>query len=666
MPESDAYLADLLVFAGKGNAVFPVRVNKRPYTEHGFKDATADTGMVRGWWRQFGHPLFAWALPEGQIAVDIDDPTSFAANNLELPATAMQPTRTDGHSHHIYRLTDGDTPPRQLSKPHPGMDFRVGGLGYLVLYDEMRGLLTEPALRADWMVAGGGLRQNGHPAPREVPEVLQLRDDILLALGKLAAAATGLTEVEYRHMLEGWRSGGRLVASDPRRPWEDEQLDQLAAQAEAWDREARVDGAAIRVMVAELNAKIQARKSGDQDEDALPEKWPEAPDPVVYHGLAGDIVTSIMDETEADPVGLLAGLLTIYGTMVGDAGSMHAGGWQHANLFTVQVGPTSAGRKGTTFGNLSEVMGKVERDWGKELMVAGLNSGEGLIRHLKQQPEGHTPRALIYESEFVRLLRVMSWEGNTLSPILRSAWDGVNLGRAVAAKAEVVMSHHVGLLANVTESEVREVFKSSDQANGFGNRFLWIATRRTKLLPKTRPLSPMLEDERLHMLAALQFGREYRTYEWEQDAEKRWNDFYREPEGWGMWGAMTRRRQPTVIRLCLAYTMLNREVRISLKTLEAAIALVNYSERTVAYLFGHSTGNRNADLLLGELRRGGEMDWYTASHGFLRIHKAPEMAEVVRVLRDAGLVTVRTVANNREKGGGRPSRWITAVEGTVH
>jgi hypothetical protein len=42
-----------LRLAQKGNAVFPCDNDKRPFTAHGFKDASTDPDLIRRWWTRW-------------------------------------------------------------------------------------------------------------------------------------------------------------------------------------------------------------------------------------------------------------------------------------------------------------------------------------------------------------------------------------------------------------------------------------------------------------------------------------------------------------------------------------------------------------------------------------------------------------------------------------
>ena len=49
-PDSDAAVDWALAYAACGMAVFPVKADKKPLTEHGLKDATTDEAQIRAWW----------------------------------------------------------------------------------------------------------------------------------------------------------------------------------------------------------------------------------------------------------------------------------------------------------------------------------------------------------------------------------------------------------------------------------------------------------------------------------------------------------------------------------------------------------------------------------------------------------------------------------------
>jgi hypothetical protein len=379
-------------------------------------------------------------------------------------------------------------------------------------------------------------------------------------------------------------------------------------------------------------------------------EWPKPPAEAAYYGLAGDIVKAIAPHTEADPVGLLGTFLTVYGAMVGNSPWMHQGQSQHTNLFVCLVGETSKGRKGTAFGVIKEAFDLAEKGW-EQVLVPGLGSGEGLITYLNTHE--NDPRALIFETEFGRLLTAMAREGSTLSPIVRNAWDGVPLGRQVAdAKhSSTVTKHHVGILANITNVELAQKLTSVDAADGFGNRFLWLAVTRPHLMPFTEPIAHYVARYANQLAKAIEYGSECEQMRFTPEARAYWEVFYgNKPPRAGLLAALTGRREPYVARLAMLYALLDQTNLITPAHMQAAEAIWDYAERSAAYIFGDSTGNRHADALLRALNVHSPITWEDAKK-MLGIYKAADLEDVVNLLERLGRVSRVKVTR---PGGGRP------------
>jgi len=392
--------------------------------------------------------------------------------------------------------------------------------------------------------------------------------------------------------------------------------------------------------------------------------WPEPPDDVAYHGPLGEVVRAVAPHTEADPVGVLGTLLAMAGACLGPRRYIYQGSAQAPNLFVTLVGDSSSGRKGTAGSIAREVMGRAYPGWA-ELIVAGLGSGEGLVAYLKKREKQGEPRALVMESEFGRLLTVMAREGSTLSPMVRDAWDGVPMGRVLARDQDIVPLHHVGVIAHITPVELRQRLTSTDSANGFGNRFLWLAVRRTRLVPF--PVSPA---ERVPAAAIAAIGAAIEDAQgpsevtWSAAARDAWEDLYLaltlEPRV-GLYGSLVARAEAQVVRLALVYALLDRSPVVDTPHLAAATALWRYAERSAAHVFGRSTGNCHADALLRILRDGplGR----EAAKRELGIRTAADLQDAIDLLRQIG--AVETVRVSRA-GGGRPAEVLRLAGVTTH
>jgi hypothetical protein len=372
----------------------------------------------------------------------------------------------------------------------------------------------------------------------------------------------------------------------------------------------------------------------DRQESAL---TPEPPWPVLddaaLQGLAGEIVRAIDPHTEADKVAVLAQLLTMFGCVIGREPHFLVEWTRHpAKLFNVLVGETSKGRKGTSKSTLKRIFEAVDPAFTSNRMKGGLSSGEGLIWQVrdaiydkktdsstKQETEvlvdkGEDDKRLqVTEDEFAQALKVMAREGNILSPIIRQAFDDELLTPLTKNNRITATGSHITIIGHITQSELLKHLSETEMANGFCNRFIFLAVRRSKYLPNPKGLSAehveqmacRLRDrlEQAHATAAA--GPIQRDAE----AEQLWAEVYPALSDGkpGLTGAILGRGECHVMRLALTYALLDGATCIRIEHLQAAMALWDYSETSVRFIFGTATGDKGADRILDALRSQGPM-----------------------------------------------------------
>jgi len=211
--------------------VFPLGLDKRPLTEHGFREATSDLARVAEWWREHPRALIGVAVPDNTIVVDLDTykPEYRHGHGLHLPATTMQETRRSGWQL-FYRT---DRPARQTEgEAAPAVDTRVGGKGYVVAWQPEVLLASLPetwTMAPEWVYDRPPRTKPGSMAP-----AMETRSAILTWLGTIAGRTT-VTAAEYLALLRQARTDGRIVARDSARPWTDEDIGKLAEEAAKWE-----------------------------------------------------------------------------------------------------------------------------------------------------------------------------------------------------------------------------------------------------------------------------------------------------------------------------------------------------------------------------------------------------------------------------------------------
>src|ERR1043165_1861399 len=92
-------------------------------------------------------------------------------------------------------------------------------------------------------------------------------------------------------------------------------------------------------------------------------------------------------------------------------------------------------------------------------------------------------RLLAQEAEFAGVLRAIEPQGNTLSATMRQAWDSGNLRTMTRAEPITASGAHASVVGHITADELRSSLTETDKANGFANRFLFVAVKRSKELP---------------------------------------------------------------------------------------------------------------------------------------------------------------------------------------
>ena len=388
--------------------------------------------------------------------------------------------------------------------------------------------------------------------------------------------------------------------------------------------------------------------------------WPDPPLQAAYHGVLGDIALAVAPHTEADPVGVLGTVLAMFGAACGGNRTLYQGSQQRTNLSTVLVGATGfGGRKGTALDQGRAIFRLAYPDLAN-LWLVGVASGEAITGHLGRHDgqEGRPleDRVLIVEPEFGRLLTIMNREGSTLSAVLRNAWDGVPLGHARARDESLVTRHHVTMIGHITPVGLRSKLTDTDAANGFANRLLFLAVRRSRLIPFPTAPDELVRDfvEPLHR--AIVESHLPGEMSFDEAARDRWEDFYAElaiTPRLGLAGAVTGRHEAQVARLALIYALADRSAVVGAVHLEAAIALADYARRSATWALGDSTGNRHADVLRRMLVDG-DLSWKDAKLA-LGLRTAADMADAVAILVDAGLAETVSVA---QSGGGRARRVI--------
>ena len=351
--------------------------------------------------------------------------------------------------------------------------------------------------------------------------------------------------------------------------------------------------------------------------------WPDHLDEASYHGVIGDWVKRVEPHTEADSAALLFQGLVIFGNMVGPNPYFMVEATEHrCNENLLLVGNTSKGRKGTSWDHARRIGKLIDPSWESECIKSGLTSGEGLIYHVRdpQEKKEKTPadegvadkRLVAYESEFASVLKIIERKDNTLSAIMRDAWDYGHL-RTLAKNSPVkATGAHISIVSHVTKTELMMRLSTTESFNGFANRFLFVCVKRSKLLPEgggSVDISGILP--RFHK--AWEFSKKVREMRRDEVARDIWRNVYGEltKEQPGILGSVLARDAAHVVRLSMIYALLDCSAMIKREHLMAALACWEYVEASAKYIFESMTGDPVADKIY-------EATWAAGTAGISR------------------------------------------------
>jgi hypothetical protein len=248
---------------------------------------------------------------------------------------------------------------------------------------------------------------------------------------------------------------------------------------------------------------------------------------------------------------------------------------------------------------------------------------------------------------------------------MRQAWDGKTLRTMVKNNPAKATDPHVSIIGHITRTELQQQIQTTDLANGFANRFLWICIQRSKCLPEggtlhTADMGPLVK----RLTAAVDFAREVGEVRRDPAARALWASVYPDlSEGKpGLLGAATGRAEAITMRLAMLYALLDLTAIIRPEHLTAALAVWTYAEASARYAFGSAMGDPTADEILRALRAAGSVGLTRRDLTVDVFQRHKTAAEIGRAL--AALLEVKLVRREKRETGGRPAEvWFATSRG---
>jgi hypothetical protein len=346
------------------------------------------------------------------------------------------------------------------------------------------------------------------------------------------------------------------------------------------------------------------------------------PRPVLHesalHGTLGHMAEAACSNSEAVPASVAIHVLARFAATLGRTAYIEIGDHKrHLRMFSLIVGPTSKGRKGTSSEMPNKLFDVVHRDYLSRAgflpleKLTALSTGEGVIQKVRDpfswttgDKEHHDPgvidkRLLCDISEFAGVLAQGRREGATLSTVLRDAFDGVDLTTPSATAFRRASNTHICVVGSVPETEIVKSLNDIEKTNGFANRFPMFYSARTKIVPSPKPTDAALMAQfARHIADAIWFGSRLGLIEMEGDAQSLWETaLYSQiedktyPE---LIGSLLGRRSLHTMIFAALIALLDHKTKIGVDHLLAADAWMEYWEQTVLFVFSTAEQNEKA------------------------------------------------------------------------
>ena len=387
----------------------------------------------------------------------------------------------------------------------------------------------------------------------------------------------------------------------------------------------------------------------------------------MFPGLVGELVAASTQATESDPACIGVQFLVALGNVVDRTVRIHVGETvHHLNENVLVVGSTSVGGKGDGANVALMPLLDAAHPWHPR---SGLSSGEGLIHAVRDpvyainqkgdrvlRDDGVSDkRLLVLETEFSAVLKQFGREHNTLSNVLRDAWDGKSpLTTLTKNSPTCATGAHVSIIGHTTPEDLRAHLSDLDIANGTGNRFWLIGARRVRTIPDPPPI-PLAARQSLVLQVADVLAHAARVERLTRTpaAAAQWQELYKQlrVERPGLLGALLARGPAHVTRLSGVFALCDRSAVIDVPHLDAAAAWWRYAVASAEIIFSNRSGSDVVDRIRAEMCPGEELDQRSLRQALFSNHiSTGRLRDGLELAEATGLVRTE----RRNDTGGRP------------
>jgi len=323
------------------------------------------------------------------------------------------------------------------------------------------------------------------------------------------------------------------------------------------------------------------------------EKVPQVPDKA-WHPLAEEYYELVGSYSETPPAFLLAAFLAGIGVALGRCIYLDHFGPLYPNIWAVLVGQSARTHKDYALRRHTKLARALYEDLP---ILSTVDSREGLIKELagyqKKLGEEKPMVAMLLMSEMRTLIDKASKESlRNIIPTLAELYTCPSFIENSTVKAQTrVKDPTVSFLAGTTEAWLQKL-RAEDVEGGLGNRVMWVAGARTRLISHATPFPGEAWRKLILKLGgALQFWRERRDPEikMESAAAEYWNSLYQDKYGQDVKvpviSVLAARAQEHCLKTAMIYAALEMSDTIRCEHLQRAEAWTDFLVAGLWYLF---------------------------------------------------------------------------------
>jgi hypothetical protein len=226
---------------------------------------------------------------------------------------------------------------------------------------------------------------------------------------------------------------------------------------------------------------------------------------------------------------------------------------------------------------------------------------------------------------------------------MRQAFDGGPLSNNRSNRNDskhVTDRYWLPALIGITPTELREKLEQGAFKSGSANRWLYLAVHKRD--KETLHGRPNLEPDLVDRLQGMRRRAVAHPPELQADpavyTTLREYQAHLHESAHGIETDLTRRYSVIAFRIALVHALADSATAISTEHLERALALTEYGRASLPWIFGQSTGNDDADLLLRYLIARGRLGNNQITRHLIRDPKRKQRA--IDVLTGYGLATI--------------------------